>query len=415
MKKLFTIFTVAFTLNVNAQWVETSFPDTPIISMMKHTSEQRVWALGQASQTNARQVLITSDDGGMTYQIKDLGFLFYFNFYSFEPINDSVCVVSAGNKLYRTINGGNTWDTIATPDSIFLRRVTFLAFDELNYCLLCARQSNGFNEIYTSSDAGTTWNRVDSSSLKNYQPITNGAPSELLKLTQFENTAYIRYGLSTLMRTHDKGHTWLIGGFFWDGMRAIDTSTLIATAMQINPSADVIRKSVNGGITWQNLGDANVAKSSIYYTKPKKAESSGIVFMAGLGGAYYSTDTGNTWYFLDAEKHSFLSFYNSENGLSYYRDNTTNKSTMLKFNGVFTGINELSTLKSNAVSIYPNPATNELNIVNVRDVSFQIIDMYGKQVQQATLQNNCIDISELSKGIYYLIIENTQPKKFIKM
>ena len=72
------------------------------------------------------------------------------------------------------------------------------------------------------------------------------------------------------------------------------------------------------------------------------------------------------------------------------------------------------------ISVYPNPAQNELTISNNSGVSIektQIIDMVGRIV--ATIEpsdaiNRTIDISNLTTGIYFLRLESTNASSTIK-
>ncbi|MDH5187024.1 MAG: T9SS type A sorting domain-containing protein, partial [candidate division WOR-3 bacterium] len=48
--------------------------------------------------------------------------------------------------------------------------------------------------------------------------------------------------------------------------------------------------------------------------------------------------------------------------------------------------------------------------------SFRIMDVIGRQVKKAVLTSaKAIDVSELSAGIYYICLEQTEPKRFIKV
>lgn len=72
----------------------------------------------------------------------------------------------------------------------------------------------------------------------------------------------------------------------------------------------------------------------------------------------------------------------------------------------------------NEVSIYPNPATNQLTITYSQHIEeVRIIDLTGKTVKIITNNFNNIDISDIAKGLYYvfLISDNqTIIKKLIK-
>ncbi|MGA2297853.1 MAG: T9SS type A sorting domain-containing protein, partial [FCB group bacterium] len=75
------------------------------------------------------------------------------------------------------------------------------------------------------------------------------------------------------------------------------------------------------------------------------------------------------------------------------------------------GVDELNNVNE-SISIFPNPATNELKIsynLNVnKNVTFTIIDILGNVVYSATEQglaganNSKIDLSALPQGVYYL-------------
>jgi hypothetical protein len=69
-----------------------------------------------------------------------------------------------------------------------------------------------------------------------------------------------------------------------------------------------------------------------------------------------------------------------------------------------------------AVTIYPNPATDKLFIETKNEISsWKIIDMQGKQLLQNKKVNNSktfIDVSGLLSGIYIVEIE-TENGKFI--
>ena len=80
----------------------------------------------------------------------------------------------------------------------------------------------------------------------------------------------------------------------------------------------------------------------------------------------------------------------------------------------FLGVNELQ--NENSITIYPNPATDILNIDVIKNVSVSIIDMTGKIILQSNQKH--IDVSGLAKGIYSVVIisgNNKVVKKLVKM
>lgn len=70
------------------------------------------------------------------------------------------------------------------------------------------------------------------------------------------------------------------------------------------------------------------------------------------------------------------------------------------------------------VTIYPNPATDIINLKSTsKIISASIIDLSGKVVTSSKVSNNQVDVRNLSKGNYILKVETetgTVTKKFLK-
>ena len=62
-------------------------------------------------------------------------------------------------------------------------------------------------------------------------------------------------------------------------------------------------------------------------------------------------------------------------------------------------------------SIYPNPATDIVNIVSQNDSELAIFNATGKEIKRInTIQNNTIDISDLPNGMYFIVIDGHAQK-----
>lgn len=74
----------------------------------------------------------------------------------------------------------------------------------------------------------------------------------------------------------------------------------------------------------------------------------------------------------------------------------------------------------NAITMYPNPASNKLSFSNIPDelnLTYSIIDGQGKIIKSDRLTKSFIDITNLSSGMYYLQLttdEYTQTRQFVK-
>jgi surface protein len=77
------------------------------------------------------------------------------------------------------------------------------------------------------------------------------------------------------------------------------------------------------------------------------------------------------------------------------------------------GIDDLNQLE---ISIYPNPTSDKLHIDGLVVQDVVIYSVLGKEVVKISNQNS-IDVSSLSKGIYFIKVSdgiNSSTKKFIK-
>jgi alpha-tubulin suppressor-like RCC1 family protein len=80
---------------------------------------------------------------------------------------------------------------------------------------------------------------------------------------------------------------------------------------------------------------------------------------------------------------------------------------------------DVEEFKENSFNIYPNPVSNELNIKtdnNIINQPYTIIDGLGRVVLNGKINevDTTINVEQLSKGIYYLIIAGNSATKFIK-
>lgn len=73
-------------------------------------------------------------------------------------------------------------------------------------------------------------------------------------------------------------------------------------------------------------------------------------------------------------------------------------------------------LNNSNFHLYPNPVSNTLNFSGLSEkINLQIVDIYGRTIlSKKATDPKSIDLSGISKGIYFAIVDDNQPLKFIK-
>jgi hypothetical protein len=108
-------------------------------------------------------------------------------------------------------------------------------------------------------------------------------------------------------------------------------------------------------------------------------------------------------------------FFGVLDDVKIYNSALTATQINLEYNSSLS-INEF--LKSNDFFIYPNPATELISIKNTGDLKINnadVFDINGRKVITINeLQNKQIDISKLSKGVYFLQLQTEESLKNIK-
>ena len=91
----------------------------------------------------------------------------------------------------------------------------------------------------------------------------------------------------------------------------------------------------------------------------------------------------------------------------------------IELTGLFTADNPVAirNIIAQSLEVYPNPATDMLQIRNVKAGTIKVYDATGRQIMTKAVVGNedyiQLDISSLSKGMYFVKIGN-HTAKFVK-
>lgn len=254
-----------------------------------------------------------SNDAGTTWDFIGLEETGQIGAVEIHPDNPNVVYVAAIGKpfgrneergVYKTINGGQTWDKVLYhSDSVGFSDLE-LAPDDPNTIYAGAWRAertpwtivSGSSEggIYKSTDGGVTWNK-----------LTNGLPDKLIGKIDFAVSAanpdrvYANIEASDnqggLYRSEDRGATW---EFVSDNSN-LTNRPFYYTNIYANPkNADVIYnsalrflKSTDGGVTWRNISTPHGDNHDLWINP----NDTSIWIQSNDGGANITFTNGETW------------------------------------------------------------------------------------------------------------------------
>jgi hypothetical protein len=200
----------------------------------------------------------------------------------------SVCSSADGTRLAATTwsgngqvwtNSGTNWSPTPAPTAS-LASYEHIACSTDGTKLVTAALIYPYHYIFTSPDAGTTWNLANVPYNLSYYAVASS--SDGTKLAVFVENANVMY------TSPDSGMTWVsnaIPTFNWfAASSSADGSKLVAVAMDGGSY-----RSADSGATWVS----NNMPSTGWYAVASSSDGSNII---AVGSAFYtSTNSGQTW------------------------------------------------------------------------------------------------------------------------
>ena len=275
---------------------------------------------------------------------------------------------------------------------------------QTSYSLACT-QNGIYNCVITAPNGcvTTTPNKIVTVNPKPIISLTNtgldtlcGNRFDILKTT----TSFGKSPLSYL---------WKVNTFNYGPSNVLDSFNTIITTL--NPGANnnfsVIVTDANGCKDTSNtviIYQSNLPTPYISFN--------GYVLSANISTSY------NQWYLnntpIAGQNSSILTpTQNGQYTYSYFQNNCDVMSypyTLIDLGVSITNFNK-------QITIYPNPSSDFITISNYYNYKFEIFDMFGKNILESN--KNEIEISTLTKGIYYLVVkkltgEIVGANKFVK-
>jgi photosystem II stability/assembly factor-like uncharacterized protein len=334
-------------------------------------------------------ILIKSQDGGLTWD--SISYLKDKQIFCLCFVNKDTGMVAGYNGIYRTINGGITWDTVFAehPPDIDLLEISAIQFISANTGFALVPHDNG-TFLLKTNDAGLTWDT-----------LTLSIPLTYRSAMFFVNTDIGFIGTTetgTLYKTNDGGLTWELNTTFKipypDHIKSIYfPSPGIGYAVggffgpyfdEGNPKRFFIANTTDSGTTWHTFNKNGIALSALYFLNDS------IGFVGGYEGLILKTITG---------------------GGDSISGNYPNS------------IRDQLYPKSENIRVYPTPFTYLLNIElrqPLKDkANIRLINTLGEVIQTSVLTQNethkTLNIPDTPNGFYFLIISSQSTHKVFKL
>jgi photosystem II stability/assembly factor-like uncharacterized protein len=215
---------------------------------------------------------------------------------------------------------------------------------------------------------------------------------------------------SYLFKTSDFGSNW--NSVFIDSVNEITSISIPDSIIgYISTTNGKIYKTINGGSNWTTLISPTLNRiNSIDFIN----DSIGFI-ACNLGEIYKTLDGGSSW--INENSGTISNIINIQIV-------DVNTAYCIDVNGVLFKNNNVNSVESSSgdlifpIIVYPNPANNSLFIEsNEKYMTVSCMNYLG-QFFDMKLENNSINISELTAGIYFLNLVTkdgeTATKKFIK-
>lgn len=427
MKKLLLLSFFALGFTSQAQWETkaTGFSTASTgVNEVSFADANNVWVTGYDGSGGGAQfrVYAKSADAGNTWTSgpinlgsTDLGIG------SISAISATTAWVAAfpntatvQGGIWKTVNGGTTWTKQPTASfntgiESFTNLVHF--WDE-NSGFCAGDPASGYMEMYTTVNGGTNWTRVPSANL----PVPLEGEYGYTRLYEtYGNKVWVCTNKGRLYINDNKGvGQWAAyqtpNTDFGGDLGAAITFQDELNGLMISRAHEQYR-TTDGGVTWTpEFPDGAIRSGDVTYVPG----STDVLVCIGedsldlVRGSSKSTDDGLTWEDLGQaiDAVSTVEFFDATHGFASGFTQSTTAGGIYKWTGTLATV-DFNSAKS--ITASPNPTSGALKIAGKNINAVNVYDVLGKQVlakKFSTLNEVELDLSALKSGVYMVNVAN---------
>lgn len=308
-KNLFLLF-IFLPCLVMGQWEiqSTAFPDS--LRALEHiwaVDHQIAWAIAKDGSGNGAiiQEFTRTTDGGQNWSPGIIGGVSGWTPTSLFALNaDTAWVLlynpsTDGGKVMRTNDAGNSWvhqSTALFVDSLEAYPNLIYFWDENNgFC--AGDATNGFFEIYTTSDGGNLWSRVPSN---NMPALISGEYGYATYFSVVGNSVWFGTSKGSLYYSSNRGYHWtgIPNPLLNNGkIRVVQfRDTLNGIIGNRSGNTFSLYRTSDGGSSWSALSPSgNVYGRSLSYAPGTPGTLISTSNASAMSGSSISYDFGDNW------------------------------------------------------------------------------------------------------------------------